>query len=61
MQSSALLVLWSIRDDLPALDPVGIWGRWADDVRGTGLDCGHYLAEELPDETYEHLREFFSA
>jgi haloacetate dehalogenase len=55
-----LLVLWSARDDLPPLDPLGIWGRWADDVRGAGLDCGHYLAEELPDETYEHLREFFS-
>jgi haloacetate dehalogenase len=56
-----LLVLWSTRDDLPPLDPLGIWGRWADDVRGAGLDCGHYLAEELPDETYEHLRGFFSA
>jgi haloacetate dehalogenase len=56
-----LLVLWSTRDDLPPLDPLGIWGRWADDVRGAGLDCGHYLAEELPDETYEHLHGFFSA
>lgn len=56
-----VLVLWSRRDDLAPLGPLGVWRRWADDVRGAGLDCGHYLAEELPDETYQRLREFFLA
>lgn len=36
------------------------WGDWADDVRGRSLDCGHYLPEEAPDETYAELRAFFA-
>ena len=31
-----------------------------DDVRGRALDCGHYLPEEAPDETYTALRAFFA-
>lgn len=56
-----MLVLWGLRDDFANLydDVVGIWRDWADDVRGETLDCGHHLAEELPDETYQHLVEFF--
>ncbi len=40
-------------------DVLGIWREWASDVRGHGIDCGHFLAEEAPDETYAALREFF--
>jgi len=28
-------------------------------VRGRPLDCGHFLAEQAPEETYEELRSFF--
>jgi haloacetate dehalogenase len=42
-------------------DFLGIWREWADDVRGRGLNSGHFLAEEVPDETYAELRAFFSA
>lgn len=58
-----VLVLWALRDDLPELygDPLAIWREWADAVHGRGLDCGHYLAEEAPDETYADLHAFFSA
>jgi hypothetical protein len=28
-------------------------------VSGAGLPCGHFLAEEAPDETYAALSEFF--
>ena len=35
------------------------WRRWADDVRGEGLPCGHFLAEEAPDETRAALERFF--
>jgi len=28
-------------------------------VRGKALSCGHYLAEESPDETYAELLAFF--
>jgi len=54
-----VLVLWSAREDLDPLDPLSIWRRWADDVRGEGLDGGHFLAEELPQETARGLRDFF--
>lgn len=37
------------------------WRRWATDVRGKGLPCGHFLAEEAPDATAAELLDFFSA
>lgn len=56
-----LLVLWGRRDDLETLygDPLALWHGWADDVRGRGIDCGHYLAEEAPDEVTAELLAFF--
>jgi haloacetate dehalogenase len=57
-----VLVLWAGRDELGRwFDVLDVWRQWADDVRGRPLDCGHFLAEEAPDETYEALRNFFSA
>jgi haloacetate dehalogenase len=35
------------------------WQRWATDVRGRALPCGHFLAEEAPDDTLALLTEFF--
>jgi haloacetate dehalogenase len=35
------------------------WQRWADDVRGEGLPCGHFLPEEAPAETGAALEGFF--
>ena len=32
-------------------DPVATWREWATDVRGFGIDSGHYLAEEAPGPT----------
>ena len=47
-----LLVLWSLRDDLEDLhgDPRLIWQSWADEVSGHGIDAGHHVAEEAPDD-----------
>ena len=57
-----MLVLWSGRDELGRLwDVVATWREWADDVSGRALDCGHYLAEERPDETAAELGAFFAA
>ena len=36
-------------------DVPGIWREWANDVRGGGINCGHYLAEEAPEATAEAL------
>jgi haloacetate dehalogenase len=42
-------------------DVLEIWRDWAGDVRGHAIDCGHFLAEGAPDETFEQLRSFFDA
>jgi haloacetate dehalogenase len=55
-----VLALWSGREELGRwFDVLDVWRQWADDVRGRALDCGHFLAEEAPEETYEELRTFF--
>jgi haloacetate dehalogenase len=57
-----ILVLWSREGELERwYDVLAIWRMWADDVRGRALDCGHYLAEEAPDETAAELLAFFSS
>lgn len=57
-----LLVLWSLRDDLEDLygDPLAIWAGWADDVTGHGIDSGHHMAEEAPDELTTALAGFLA-
>ena len=56
-----VLALWGGRGPLQEwYDVLAIWRAWADDVRGRALDCGHYLAEEAPDETAAELRAFFT-
>lgn len=56
-----VLVLWSQRDDLADLygDPVSVWREWSTDVRGHGIDSGHHMAEEAPDEVAASLIAFF--
>jgi haloacetate dehalogenase len=55
------LALWSRQGALQAwYDVLAVWRGWADDVRGRALDCGHFLAEEAPDETYTELYAFFA-
>lgn len=55
-----LLALWGRSAKLEAwYDTLAIWREWADDVRGRAIDCGHYLAEEAPEETLAELLAFF--
>jgi haloacetate dehalogenase len=56
-----LLAIWGLDGGIAAEteDPVAIWREWAVDVRGFGIDCGHYLAEEAPQATAKALLEFF--
>ncbi|HMJ74365.1 MAG TPA: alpha/beta hydrolase [Iamia sp.] len=50
-------VLWQAPGGSPPpFDPLEIWGRWADDVEGQGLDCGHFLPEERPAEVADAIR-----
>ncbi|MBP2301883.1 alpha/beta fold hydrolase [Azospirillum picis] len=58
-----VLALWSLRDDLEALygDVLAVWRPWAPDVGGRGLDCGHHMAEEAPEELARELLRFLDA
>ena len=40
--------------------PIEAWQARASNVRGKALPCGHYPAEQVPDETYAQLRAFFA-
>ncbi|MGQ7794608.1 alpha/beta fold hydrolase [Faunimonas sp. B44] len=57
-----LLVLWSLKDDLEALygDVVGIWRPWVGgDLSGHGIDSGHHMAEEAPEQLAAALKAHF--
>jgi haloacetate dehalogenase len=58
---SPLLAIWGAQGGVPAEteDPVATWREWAANVRGFGLDSGHYLAEEAPAATAAALIDFF--
>jgi haloacetate dehalogenase len=53
-----LLVLWGARGVVGRLyDPLALWGAQSSArVDGQALDAGHFLAEELPDETATLVR-----
>ncbi|MEV0008539.1 alpha/beta hydrolase [Streptomyces sp. NPDC047973] len=60
--TAPVLALWGRRSHTERRhDVLEVWRRWADDVRGQSLDCGHFLPEEAPGRTYAELRAFFSS
>jgi haloacetate dehalogenase len=57
-----VLALWSRAGFLETwTDVLATWREWAGDVRGRALDCGHFLAEEAPEETATELRAFMAS
>jgi haloacetate dehalogenase len=56
------LFLWSLRDDLERLygDVLEVWRPWTTTCQGRGLDSGHHMAEEAPDELACDLLRFFA-
>jgi haloacetate dehalogenase len=56
-----LLALWGKNGAIEkCFHPLEDWKEVAKDVRGKSLPGGHYLAEELPDQTFENLLAFFA-
>jgi len=56
-----MLVLWGERSHVNrSYKPMDAWRERAADVHGQMLPCGHYPAEQVPDETYAQLRRFFA-
>lgn len=49
--SCPLLVMWGEKGVVSTcFNPKAEWEKVAKRVEGIGLNCGHYIAEELPDE-----------
>ena len=58
--SCPLQVLWGSKATLEELyDPIKVWKEWALNVEGQSIDCGHFLPEESPIETYNAIINFF--
>jgi haloacetate dehalogenase len=56
-----MLVLWGERGVVNrCYKPLDDWHAVATHVRGHALAAGHYLAEEVPDETLRELTAFFA-
>jgi haloacetate dehalogenase len=58
--SCPTLVLWSERGIGSDYDVPAVWRERVPDVRGRSLDCGHFLAEERPQETASELLAFLA-
>ena len=53
------LVLWGSQGIIgQKYDVLDIWQKKATNIRGKGLNCGHFVPEEAPQETYQALRDF---
>ena len=56
-----MLVMWSSTGYVGRTqDVLKIWQDYATNVQGIPLNCGHYIAEELPDEAYTAIKGFIS-
>lgn len=57
-----LLVLWGAHGLVGrTYDMLDVWHRYARDVSGRALDCGHFLPEERPADVATELERFFRA
>jgi haloacetate dehalogenase len=53
--------LWGLKNGLERwYDVLAVWRDWAGHAEGHGIDCGHYLAEEAPEETLAALQPFLA-
>lgn len=60
--SCPLLVLWGAKGLMHTnYDVLETWRAKALDAHGRALDCGHFLAEEAPEDTLEEMLGFFEA
>ena len=54
-------VLWGKKGVIgECFDALGMWRNVSDvEVSGEAMNSGHYVAEEVPDELLQHVKEFF--
>ena len=58
-----LMLLWGARgiSSERSQEFLNVWQRYATDiVAAEGLECGHYIPEEMPDRVIEHFENFFA-
>ena len=57
-----VLALWGTRGALPRFysDVLAVWGEWASDLRGRGVEASHFLAEDAPEEVAAELAGFLA-
>lgn len=57
-----LLAMWGLRGFVGRrYDVETVWRDYATDVRAAGVDCGHFLAEEAPEQTVALLGDHLAA
>jgi len=57
--SCPMLAMWSETGYVGRTqDVLGVWKEYATNVRGQSFTCGHYMAEEQPDEIYAAIKAF---
>ena len=57
------LIIWGGRGQSPerAQRFADVWSQYAANVvHAEGLDCGHYMQEEVPEEVLSHFMDFFA-
>jgi haloacetate dehalogenase len=57
-----LLVIWGARSHTGSVhgDILQIWRAFGEDVGGGPVNCGHYVPEEAPEQTYSWFMRFFA-
>ena len=54
-------LLWGARGLVGQMyDVLAVWRERASNVSGKALPCGHWVAEEVPNETLEELKAFLA-
>jgi haloacetate dehalogenase len=55
------IVLWGARGQSPARSKefLDVWKKFATNLEsGEAMDCGHYMAEDIPDIMYDKFTKF---
>jgi haloacetate dehalogenase len=56
-----VLALWGKQGVIEAyFKPLSDWRKYARDVRGRAIDCGHFIPEEAPGDVLRELRRFLA-
>ena len=57
-----VLALWGAQGVVQrCFNPLAEWQRVADDVQGSALPCGHYIAEEAPEQLLDRVLPFLQS